>query len=111
VLSDSEPHWLERYQPLLSTVVAVAVGILSLLPFVSGMWERAATAPYIAGGAYLVTTVILDFIIALAITRDEQRRAAPPPPKKTPKPTAPKPPLVPLIQAPLPQAIARIRGR
>jgi uncharacterized membrane protein len=109
VLLDSERHWLERYQPLLSTLVAAVVGVLSLLPFVSGMWQRAATAPYIAGGAYLVTTIILDFIIALAITREERRRAPQPKPTKAPK-LAPPPPK-PDRRAPLPQAFARIRAR
>jgi hypothetical protein len=108
VLPEIEPHWLERHQGTITAVVGLVVGFLSLLPFeLESIVRLVTSAPYIAFFAGLGTHVVIDFIIAHAITREERRRVLlrmPPKAKPTPKPK-PKP------RAPLPQAIARIRAR
>jgi hypothetical protein len=95
-LKQMRAPWLHRWQDVVCLVVAGAFAVLS---FIGGGIDGFLAGPYVAGVAFIATWVIVDFLIALSITRHERREQA--------KAAPPKPPPAKSKRQPLPRAVAR----
>ena len=95
--------WLHRWQDVVCLVVAAAFAILAFVADGAGAF---VTGPYVAGFVFIATWVVIDFLIALSITRRERRERQAAAPTRRPPPAP-----VRIKRAPLPRAVARRASR